>query len=284
MLGQGGGITDIVVRAMSEEIEAHQLPSPVDNQKDRMLLLFGALAAAGLEPKKPHGSFVTFRDRLVLDISAVDVSTEAPSIRFVRLPDRPAVADQGAGGHDEAGQQTPAQSTAGQQAADQAAAGQDAAEQGAADLATADRDPGDHTTPEHDATGSAHDVQAATRYAAVICGPAAFIAKHRPLLSMDALLTYARRRAFADSGDAADPQAARRGMRVAHGIEIVVLMDASLGGGVWVDVDPVTGRAAAAMAIELTSDGFEFLQVPEFRPIRELTAQSAELTARPATT
>jgi hypothetical protein len=260
---------------MGEEIEAHQLPSPVDNQKDRTLLLFGALAAAGIEPKKAHASFVTSRGRLMLDISAVDVGKEPPSIRFVRLPDRPTFADQEAAGQDEAGQQAADQAASEQQGADQAAAGQDADEQSAADLATAERDPWYHTTAEHDATGPAHDDEAATRYAAVICGPAAFIANHRPLLSMDALLTYARRRAFFDSGDAADPQAARRGMRVAHGIEIVVLMDASLGGGVWVDVNPVTGRATAAMAIDLTPDGFEFLPLREFLPIRELAAQPA---------
>jgi hypothetical protein len=273
LLGQGGGITDIVVRAMGEEIEAHQLPSPVDNQNDRTLLLFGALAAAGRKPKKAHASFVTSQGRLMLDISAAD-GKEPPSIRFVRLPDRPAFAHQGAQGQVEGGQQNGHHVAAEQQAADEAAAGQDAAEQ-VADLAMTDRDPGDHTTEEHEATGAAHDDEAATRYAAVICGPAAVIANRRPLLSMDTLLTYARRRAFLDSGDAADPQAARRGMRVAHGIEIVVLMDESLGGGVWVDVDPVTGRAAAAMAIDLTSDGFEFLPIHEFLPTRELTAQPA---------
>jgi hypothetical protein len=293
MLGQGGGITDIVVRAMGEEIEAHQLPSPVDNQKDRTLLLFGALAAAGRQPKKAHASFVTLRGLLMLDVSGVTAGDEPPSIRFVRLPDRPVARDQGAAGQDEAGRQSRDQATAEQQAAekdaadqdaaDQAGAGQAAAGQGAADLATADRDPGDNTTAEHDATRSAHDDETATRYAAVICGPAAFIAKQRPLLSMDALLTYARRRAFVDSGDAADPQAARRGMRVAHGIEIVVLMDPSLGGGVWVDVDPVTGRAAAAMGIELTSDAFEFVPIPEFLPIRGLTAGPGELAAQSAT-
>jgi len=40
-------------------------------------------------------------------------------------------------------------------------------------------------------------------------------------------------------------------MRAARNLEIVVLLDPSLGGGVWVDVDPDTGLPVAALAIGL---------------------------------
>ncbi len=238
-LGQGGGITDVVVRAMAEEISAHELPSPADNQNDRTLLLFGALAAAGMKQKQAHASFVIVRGRLMLDVSTADIGEKPPTVRFVRLPDRPEPADL---------------ETAELQAADL-----QAADLQAADLQAAGQDSADRITAEHDPTGPEHDGARPTRYAAVICGPAAAIASPRPFLGMDALMAYARRQAVIKSGDAADPQAARRGMRVAHGIEIVVLLDRSLGGGVWVDVDPATGRPAATMSIDLTPTGFEFM-------------------------
>jgi hypothetical protein len=96
------------------------------------------------------------------------------------------------------------------------------------------------------------------RFAAVICGPAGIIADGRPFLGMDALTTFARRQAYLHGSDDGGPQAAFNGMRAAHNIEIVVLLDRSLGGGVWVDVDPATGSPAAAMLIDVKPAGFRF--------------------------
>jgi hypothetical protein len=241
-LGAGGGITAEVVRAMSEEIWAHSLPRPVDSEQDRTALrLFGALAAAAPSQHGARSSFVIVRDRLMLDVYA-DIGAEPPAIRFVRLPDRPA-----------------SQDAAERDAAERDAAEQDTGGEGAADLDAAEQAAAEHDTAEHEPVGPREDDERPARYAAVICGSAAVIAGRRSFLSMDALMTYARRRAFAECGNAADPEAARRGMRVAHGIEIVVLLDMSLGGGVWADVDPATGRAAATMSIDLTQDGFAFL-------------------------
>jgi hypothetical protein len=95
----------------------------------------------------------------------------------------------------------------------------------------------------------------------VICGPAAAVAGGRPFLGMDALTTYARREAFRRFADDTDPKAARSGMRAAHSIEIVVLLDPSLDGGVWVDIDPATGSPAAAMSIAVKPAGFRFTRL-----------------------
>ena len=119
-------------------------------------------------------------------------------------------------------------------------------------------DADDQSPASQDAAGPPDDPEWPVRYAAVICGPAAVIAGGRPFLGMDALTTYARRQAFRSVSDDTGPQGARSGMRAAHSIEIVVLLDPSLGGGVWVDVDPATGLPAAAMSIAVRSAGFRF--------------------------
>jgi hypothetical protein len=119
-------------------------------------------------------------------------------------------------------------------------------------------DADDQREADQDAAGPPADREWPARYAAVICGPAAVIAGGRPFLGMDALTTYARRQAFRSVSDDSGPQGARSGMRAAHSIEIVVLLDPSLGGGVWVDVDPATGLPAAAMSIAVRSAGFRF--------------------------
>jgi hypothetical protein len=223
MLGSGGGITEAVVQAMAEALPAQKLTGPAGSQEDRADLLLGALAAT--DPKQVgeagHVSFITQRGRLMLDVSTAPLDGESPSTRFVRLPNRA--------------------EPPGQDAAGQDAASQNGADQNAADQMTA---------------GSRDDRERPARYAAVICGPAAVIAEGRPFLGMDALTTYARRQAF--SSDDASPEAARSRMRAAHGIEIVVLLDPSLDGGVWVDVDPETGLPAAAMSIAVRSAGFRF--------------------------
>jgi hypothetical protein len=213
MLGSGGGITEVVVRAMAEAIPAQNLPGPDRNEEDRADLLLGALAAT--DPKQVaeagHVSFITLRGRLMLDVSTAAIDGESLSTRFVRLPNRSEPPDSGS--------------------------------QGEAD---------------DDAAGPPDERDWPARYAAVICGSAAVIAGGRPFLGMDALTTYARRQAFRSVSEDTSPQGARSGMRAAHSIEIVVLLDPSLGGGVWVDVDPATGLPAAAMRIAVRSAGFRF--------------------------
>jgi hypothetical protein len=235
MLGSGGGITEAVVRAMAEVIPPQNLPGAARSEEDRADLLLGALAAT--DPKRVaeagHVSFVTLRGRLMLDVSTAAIDGESLVTRFVRLPNRSESPDQDAAGDN----------AAGDSAAGDKAAGQDAADQNA---------------PNQEPAGSRDDPERPARYAAVICGPAAVIAGGRPFLGMDALTTYARRQAFRSVSDDTGPHGARSGMRAAHGIEIVVLLDPSLGGGVWVDVDPATGLPAAVMSIAVRSAGFRF--------------------------
>ncbi len=220
LLGSGGGITEAVVQAMAEAISAENLPSPAGSADDRVDLLLGALAAT--DPKKVteagHVSFVTLRGRLMLDVSTAAIDGESLSTRFVRLPSRSGSPDQ------------------------------DAAVTNAAAQSAADQQP----------TGLADGGERPARYAAVISGSAAVIAGGRPFLGMDALTTYARRQAFSSVSNDTGPQAARSGMHAAHNIEIVVLLDRSLDGGVWVDVDPETGSPKAAMSIAVRSAGFRF--------------------------
>jgi len=45
--------------------------------------------------------------------------------------------------------------------------------------------------------------------------------------------------------------AAGGGLVAARNLEVVVLLEEALGGGLWIDVDRTTGRAAAALAIGL---------------------------------
>jgi hypothetical protein len=237
MLGSGGGITEAVVLAMAEVLPGQKLTGPAGSDEDRADLLLGALAAT--DPKQVaeagHVSFITLRGRLMLDVSTAPIDGELPSTRFVRLANRSEPP-----GPDAAGPNGAKQNAADQKAADQKAADQKAADQKAA--------------------GSRDGRERPARYAAVICGPAAVIAEGRPFLGMDALTTYARRQAFS-SDDDTGPEAARSRMRAAHGIEIVVLLDPSLDGGVWVDVDPATGRPAAAMSIVVGPGGFHFTRL-----------------------
>ncbi|HXZ66801.1 MAG TPA: hypothetical protein VEH05_18830 [Streptosporangiaceae bacterium] len=254
-LGPGGGITAEVVQAMAEAIAEKQLPAPDGSPEHRELLLFGALAAAGLNQEAARVSFVISRGRLMLDVSTADHDGTEPSTRLVRLPGRPERAEQDAGERADQDAGERAEQDAGERADQDAAerADQDAAQradQGTKELAEQD-------TAQHDPTGPPEDGEPPARYAAVICGSAAAIAGGRPFLGMDALTTYARRAAFR-AGGLADPHAARRSMRAAHRIEVVVLLDVSLGGGVWVDVDPKTGRPAATLSIDLKQAGFQF--------------------------
>lgn len=85
--------------------------------------------------------------------------------------------------------------------------------------------------------------------AAVIVGAGAIA--ERPFLSLESLLSHARRAVFRQVSPARQAQTAGNGMRAARRLEIVVLLEKSLGGGLWIDIDPATSRPAAALAFTL---------------------------------
>ncbi len=98
--------------------------------------------------------------------------------------------------------------------------------------------------------GGSAEVQSAAGTAALIWGPAAAIADGHRYLSIDALMSYARTQAFEQLYRHSAATAAQ-GMRAIRGLEVVVLLDKSIGGGLWIDVDPETGCASVALAIEV---------------------------------
>jgi hypothetical protein len=100
---------------------------------------------------------------------------------------------------------------------------------------------------ENDLAADSGDPQAPA--AAVIVGAAAIA--ERPFLSLDSVLSHARRAVFRDVSPSRHAQTAGNGMRAARRLEIVVLLDSALGGGLWIDIDPETSRPAAALAIAL---------------------------------
>lgn len=104
--------------------------------------------------------------------------------------------------------------------------------------------------------------ESASPAAAVIVGAAAVA--ERPFLGLDSLLSHARRAVFRQVSPGRQAQTAGSAMRAARNLEIVVLLDPCLGGGVWIDVSPATGRPAAALAIALPAppDRIRFTHVP----------------------
>ena len=85
--------------------------------------------------------------------------------------------------------------------------------------------------------------------AAVIVGAAAIA--ERPFLSLDSVLSHARLAVFRQVSPARQARTAGSGMRAARSLEIVVLLEKALGGGLWIDIDPATSLPAAALAITL---------------------------------
>ena len=83
--------------------------------------------------------------------------------------------------------------------------------------------------------------------AAVIVGAAAVAS--RPYLSLDRLMSHARRAVFEHVSSAAHSTGG--GLQAARQLEIVVLMEPALGGGLWIDVNPATSLPEAALAIAL---------------------------------
>lgn len=86
--------------------------------------------------------------------------------------------------------------------------------------------------------------------AAVVIVGAGAIAE-RPFLGLDSMLSHARREVFRNVSPARHAQTAGHAMRAARSLEIVVLLEKSLGGGLWIDVNPATSHPAAALAITL---------------------------------
>jgi cyanophycinase len=86
----------------------------------------------------------------------------------------------------------------------------------------------------------------------VIWGSARDIATEAeaPILDAGTLLSWARKRAFRKLY-AGQPTSAASAMRVARDLEIVLLLDPGIGGGLWVDVDPVTQLPATALLVEM---------------------------------
>lgn len=124
---------------------------------------------------------------------------------------------------------------------------------------------------------SASDADLTAPCAAVIVGSAAHIAGDRPYLSLDCLMTYARSKVYRSGGPAGAPPTQAAGLQAARNLEIVVLLDRWLEGGLWIDVDRANGRAAAALAIGLSPTGIRFTHVPPLRvpKLRTLDADVA---------
>ena len=87
------------------------------------------------------------------------------------------------------------------------------------------------------------------RPAAVVFVGAAAVAT-RPYVSLDRLMTKARRAIFEQVSSAGDAQNAGSGLKAASNLEIVVLLEKALGGGLWIDVNPKTRLPTAALAID----------------------------------
>ena len=114
---------------------------------------------------------------------------------------------------------------------------------------------------------AASDGHSAGPCAVLIVGGAATIARERPYLTLDALMAYARRVVYKHKSLDGERPAAAGGLVAARNLEIVVLLDESLGGGLWIDVDRTTGGAAAALAIGLPEPtaGLRFTHVGKLR-------------------
>lgn len=87
--------------------------------------------------------------------------------------------------------------------------------------------------------------------AVIVSGSARIVAAGRRILDADTLVRFAREMLFRTVHDGSFASA-ELVMRICCALEIVVLLDPAINGGMWVDVDPTTGTAAATLLI----DGF----------------------------
>jgi hypothetical protein len=118
--------------------------------------------------------------------------------------------------------------------------------------------PADASSPPATAAGGSGSPPPA---AAVFVGAAAVA--ERPYVGVNSVMTRARRAIFDRVSSPGDAQDTGAGLRAAGKLEIVVLLEEALGGGLWIDVNPKTGRPEAALAIELRRppDRIRFTQV-----------------------
>jgi hypothetical protein len=87
------------------------------------------------------------------------------------------------------------------------------------------------------------------RVAVVILGSALLIAAGRRVLDADTLVCFARQAILREIYDGS-PASAVLAMRLARALEIVVLLDLALNGGIWIDVNPGTEEAEATLLID----------------------------------
>lgn len=127
--------------------------------------------------------------------------------------------------------------------------------------------------------GEASDADLTAPCAVVILGSAAYIAEERPYLSLDRLMAYARSKAYRSGGPAGAPEAQSAGLQAARNLEIVVLLDRWLDGGLWIDVDRSNGRPAAALAIGVSLTDVRFTHIPELRVPKLRTLAAGLATA-----
>jgi cyanophycinase len=87
----------------------------------------------------------------------------------------------------------------------------------------------------------------------VIWGSARDIAAEAetPIIDAGTLLSWARKRAFRKLY-AGQPASAAAAMRLTRDLEVVLLLDPVIGGGLWVDVDPVSQLPATTLLVEMT--------------------------------
>jgi hypothetical protein len=138
---------------------------------------------------------------------------------------------------------------------------------------------GDHPDRQLPAAGgqanNASAVDLMAPCAALIVGSAAYIADERPFLSLDRLMTYARGEVYRLGGPAGAPTTQAASLQSVRNLEVVLLLDRSLCGGLWIDVDRANGRPAAALAVGLSpKDGARFTHIPPLR-VPELRTQAA---------
>jgi hypothetical protein len=246
-LGSGGGITAAVIKAMAAAIIDKP---PVAGLTTDLPELTAVLMRALVEPAEPEKlteaqaeCFVSVHGRLVLNGWLVDASGRQPATSLVWPDTQPG--------------QPELVVDAAQPEVEPVV---EAAQPEQSELLVDGAQP-EQNEPVVDAA-QPETASTAGPCALLIAGSARSLAGDRPCLTLDDLMAYARREAFRLSG----------GIRAARNLEIVVLLDQSLGGGIWVDADPDKGHPVAALAVSVPDPpaGIRFTHVPLAGPVPRL--------------